>query len=133
MGLTARRAFLTISPTLRPFGAFPIPAVLDPSYPLMEHDSLLAGQIRVHPDVVWRDVDGEIVLLNVVTGQYFGLDEVGSRIWLFLQQDGEAGTRFSTLQDRVTAEFEVDQPTVSADLAALLKQLIEQQLVIVGV
>lgn len=99
----------------------------------MEHDSLLAGQIRVHPDVVWRDVDGEIVLLNVVTGQYFGLDEVGSRIWLFLQQDGEAGTRFSTLQDRVTAEFEVDQPTVSADLAALLKQLIEQQLVIVGV
>lgn len=86
-------------------------------------------QIRVHPDVVWRDVDGEIVLLNVVTGQYFGLDEVGSRVWMLLQQDGEAGTPISTLQDRILAEFDVDRPTAEADLTALIGQLVEQQLV----
>ena len=92
----------------------------------------LTGQIRVHPDVVWRDVDGEIVLLNVVTGQYFGLDEVGSRVWGLLQQDGEAGTAIGTLCDRVVAEFEVDGPTALADLTSLIHQLLEQQLVIIG-
>jgi len=92
----------------------------------------LAGQIRVHPDVVWRDVDGEIVLLNVASGQYFGLDEVGSRVWMLLQQDGEAGTPIGTLQERVVAEFDVDGPTALADLTALLQQLQDQQLVTVG-
>lgn len=92
----------------------------------------LDGQIRIHPDVVWRDVDGEIVLLNVVTGQYFGLDEVGSRVWMLMQQDGEAGTPVRSLETRVLAEFEVDGPTAHADLTALLQQLLEQQLVTVG-
>jgi len=90
-----------------------------------------SGQIRVHPDVVWRDVDGEIVLLNVVTGQYFGLDDVGSRVWLLLQQDKDAGTPVATLQDRILADFDVDRPTLEADLAALIAQLLEQQLIIV--
>ena len=98
----------------------------------MDENAPLSGQIRVHPDVVWRDVDGEIVLLNVVTGQYFGLDEVGSRVWLLLQQDGEAGTPIDTLQTRVITEFDVDGPTAHADLTALVRQLLEQQLVTVG-
>jgi hypothetical protein len=97
----------------------------------MDANPSLAGQIRVHQDVVWRDVDGEIVLLNVVTGQYFGLDDVGSRVWLLLQQDGDAGTSLETLRDRVVGEFDVDGPTATADLTALLQQLLDQQLVTV--
>ncbi len=98
----------------------------------MDANPTLDSQIRIHPDVVWRDVDGEIVLLNVVSGQYFGLDEVGSRVWLLLQQDGEAGAALSVLRDRVVAEFDVDAPTALADLTSLFKQLLEQQLVTVG-
>lgn len=90
------------------------------------------GLIRVHPDVVWRDVDGEIVLLNVVTGQYFGLDAVGSQVWLILLKDGDAGATISSLQDRIWAEFDVDRPTLEADLAALLAQLVEQHLITVA-
>jgi hypothetical protein len=98
----------------------------------MDANPSLTGQIRVHPDVVWRDVDGEIVLLNVVTGQYFGLDEVGSRVWMLLEQDGEAGTSLATLQGRVVAEFDVAESTALADLTSLMQQLLEQQLVIAG-
>lgn len=104
---------------------------LDPGYLDMDANSSLAGHIRVHQDVVWRDVDGEIVLLNVVTGQYFGLDEVGSQVWLLLLQDGEAGATLATLCDRVVAEFDVDGPTALTDLTALLQQLLDQQLVTV--
>lgn len=91
-------------------------------------------KIRVHPDVVWRDVDGEVVLLNVVTGQYFGLDDVGSAVWAFLVQDGQdgqAGATLAELTERVLAAFDVDAPTATADLAALGTQLVDQQLVII--
>ena len=89
------------------------------------------GKIRVHPDVVWRDVDGEVVLLNVVTGQYFGLDDVGSAVWAFLVQDGQDGATLAELTERVLAVFDVDAPTASADLEALVTQLVDQQLVII--
>lgn len=99
----------------------------------MDATSLSPGFIHVHPDVVWRDVDGEIVLLNVVTGQYFGLDDIGSRVWLILQQEGDAGAPISRLSERILAEFDVDQPTALADLTALFDQLRDQQLVVIGV
>jgi hypothetical protein len=98
----------------------------------MDASPNLTGTIRVHPDVVWRDVDGEIVLLNVVTGQYFGLDEVGSRVWVLLTSDGDAGASLEVLRDRVVAEFEVEAPAAQADLTDLLTQLLEQQLIAVG-
>lgn len=97
----------------------------------MDANPSLSAQIRVHPDVVWRDVDGEIVLLNVVTGQYFGLDEIGSRVWGILQQGGEAGRTIAQLVEQVVAEFDVDEPTALADLTSLFRQLVDQQLVTV--
>jgi hypothetical protein len=37
----------------------------------MDCHYLPANQIRTHPDIVAEDIDWGIVLLNVVTGQYF--------------------------------------------------------------
>jgi hypothetical protein len=35
--------------------------------------------IRISDDVVFRDLAGEAVILNLATGTYFGLDSVGTR------------------------------------------------------
>ncbi len=90
------------------------------------------GSILPHPDVVWREVDGEVVLLNVVTGQYFGLDPVGSQVWILLQSAGPQGANLHTLCALVTAEFEVDSPTAEQDLTALINDLLVQQLLVVA-
>lgn len=84
-----------------------------------------------HPDVVWREVDGEVVLLNVVTGQYFGLDPVGSQVWILLQSAGSKGANLHTLSALVTAQFEVDLATAERDLTALINELHAQQLLVV--
>jgi hypothetical protein len=34
----------------------------------------------VPDDVLFRDLDGEAVILNLRTGTYFGLDELGTRM-----------------------------------------------------
>jgi hypothetical protein len=88
--------------------------------------------IRPHPDVVWREVDGEVVLLNVVTGQYFGLDAVGSQVWMLLQSAGPNGANLPALCALVTAAFEVDTATAERDLTALISDLISQQLLVAG-
>ena len=90
------------------------------------------GSILPHPDVVWREVDGEVVLLNVVTGQYFGLDPVGSQVWILLQSTGPQGANLHTLCSLVTAQFEVDLATAERDLMALINELLAQQLLVVA-
>lgn len=90
------------------------------------------GSLLPHPDVVWREVDGEVVLLNVVTGQYFGLDPVGSQVWMLLQSAGPPGANLHTLCDLVTAQFEVDSATAERDLSGLISDLLAQQLLVVG-
>lgn len=90
------------------------------------------GSLLPHSDVVWREVDGEVVLLNVVTGQYFGLDPVGSHVWMLLQSVGPTGANLHTLCDLVTAQFEVDAATAERDLSALISELLAQQLLVVA-
>jgi len=86
--------------------------------------------ILPHADVIWREVDGEIVLLNVATGQYFGLDPVGSQVWILLQSMGPQGANLESLCSLVQSHFDVDLPTAERDLTALLNDLIAQQLLV---
>ena len=45
----------------------------------------LSLQVTPSEDVVWRNLQGESVLLDLKSGVYFGLDTVGTRIWTLLQ------------------------------------------------
>jgi len=88
--------------------------------------------ILPHPDVIWREVDGEVVLLNVVTGQYFGLDAVGSQVWILLQSAGAKGSNLNSLCTAITGQFEVDSATAERDLTVLIDDLLAQQLLVLA-
>ena len=93
-------------------------------------DSVSARDIlRIHPDVVWRDVDGEIVLLNVITGQYFGLDGSGSRVWQILDR---GAVSVGAVCETLSTEFDVDRATIESDVTTLVNELVAQQLVSIG-
>jgi len=90
------------------------------------------SRILPHPDVIWREVDGEVVLLNVGTGQYFGLDAIGSQVWILLQSADPKGANLETLCTLVTDQFDVDLATAQSDLAALVNDLVAQQLLVLA-
>jgi hypothetical protein len=92
----------------------------------------LETTIRLHPDAVWRDVDGEVVVLNVMTGQYYGLDDVGSHVWRLIPADPAAGITLASLRDGLGAEFEADSATLDRDVADLMQRLLDHQLIVVG-
>lgn len=43
--------------------------------------------LKIADNVLFQEVDGEAVLLSLDEGCYYGLDELGTRIWKLLDQD----------------------------------------------
>ncbi len=86
----------------------------------------LTDRFTVSQDVVAREVGGELVLLDLASGQYFGLDSVGGRIWELLS---ERPYELSELCDCIEAEFDAPREQIEADLIALAAQLCEQELI----
>lgn len=76
-------------------------------------------------DVVFCDLDGEIALLHLQRGVYYGLDLVGARIWHLL---GAART-VSQVRDTLVEEFDVDVARCERDLLAILQQMADAELV----
>lgn len=85
----------------------------------------LDSRVTIGPDVVFRELDGEAVILNLETGLYFGLNEMGTRIWQLLDAHAEVRRVLDTLRD----EFDVADDRLSADLLALVEQLRDKGLV----
>jgi len=80
----------------------------------------------VSKDVLFQEVSGETVLLDLNSESYFGLDEVGTRIWALIQEGRAVGEVVATLLE----EYDVDRATLEADVAALLASLLEAGLVV---
>lgn len=81
-------------------------------------------RLRIADDVVFRDLAGESVLLNLSTGTYFGIDAVGTRLWHLLKEQRSAAATIATLQ----REYDVDERRLQQDVEALISQLLAKGL-----
>ena len=81
-------------------------------------------RLRIADDVVFRDLAGESVLLNLSTGTYFGLDAVGTRLWHLVTEHGSTALVLETL----LAEYDVDAIRLQKDVDALIEQLLAKGL-----
>jgi len=82
---------------------------------------------RHSPDVVSRQIGDEIVLMDLESGTYFGLNQVGSRVW---ELTGAGPQSLSALRDRIVEEFDVADEVAEQDLVKLLEQLASRGLLI---
>lgn len=70
-------------------------------------------------DVVWRELDGEIVILNLATGHYYGLEGAANEMWRLLLEH-KSTDRVVALMQRTHA---VDRKRLSRDLDTLVREL----------
>ncbi len=75
--------------------------------------------VTISDQVISQEVSGETVLLDLESESYFGLDEVGTRVWQLLNEDGN----LQYVLDTMLEEFEVDKDTLESDLSELLNNL----------
>ncbi len=81
--------------------------------------------LKISPDVMFRELEGEAVLLDLKSQQYFGLDAVGTRIWQVLVVSG----RPRTVVDTLLQEFDVPREHLEQDVATFLSRLTKAGLV----
>ena len=85
--------------------------------------------VEISPSVIYRDVSGEVVLLNLHSGVYYGLDPVGSRMWQLLMEQRPLDDVCSVMLE----EYDVAADVLRADLSRLVDELSSKGLVTVHV
>lgn len=65
------------------------------------------------------DLGGEAVILNLKTGVYHGLNQVGTQIWNLIQQP----QRVEKIKQVLLQEYEVEAEVCMSDLLELLNNL----------
>ncbi len=85
----------------------------------------IASAVRIKDDVIFNDLQGEVVLLNLKTGIYFGLDPVGTRAWQLIQDHGSLGP----VKDAMLGGYEVSAEDLWKDLQDLVIRLADHGLV----
>jgi hypothetical protein len=91
-------------------------------------DVTLDAAVGIPEEVIFRELDGEAVVLNLDTGIYFGLDEVGTRIWQLLAEHRTLRPVWQAMTD----EFDTTPDRLQKDLLAFVDELRGKGLVSVG-
>ena len=76
-------------------------------------------------DQVSSDLGGEVAILDLKAGVYYGLDAVGARIWSLIQEPRTV----NEIRDILLEEYEVEPEHCERDLLALLRRLADEGLV----
>jgi Coenzyme PQQ synthesis protein D (PqqD) len=84
-----------------------------------------SSRVVIPDTVLFREFDGEAVILNLDTESYLGLDDVGTRIWMLLANQPSIQAAYDVL----LTEYDVPPETLRADMARLLGQMLEHKLI----
>ena len=88
---------------------------------------LLTMKVRPATEVLVSRLGEEIVMLDLTSERYFGLDAVGTAFWEVLATAPSAAAAVDTLSER----YDVDRETLTRDVANMIAQLKEKGLVVV--
>lgn len=80
--------------------------------------------INFHDALFPQEIDGEMVLLDMNTENYFGLDGVASDIWKLLQE----GKTIQQTFDALLEIYDVEPEQLKNDLEAFIDKLVENKL-----
>ncbi len=84
-----------------------------------QHKMTEGETVIIAKDVIYQELDGEMVLLDMKSGEYFGIDEVGSTIWALLERGKSTGEILLLLMQ----EYVVDELTCRNQVASFLNEL----------
>ena len=78
------------------------------------------------PTVTHETIDGEAVIINLDSGNYYSLVEAGSFIWALVDKGASA----SEVQDVVQLSYEGDAADIDQGVQQLLAQLQQENLIV---
>lgn len=84
-----------------------------------------SGQRPVHdPQVLWRDVAGEMLLLRMDTGQVSVLNGIGGQMWALMDGSRTLGEIVVALQE----SYDVAPEQLAVDVMAFVQDLLDREM-----
>lgn len=83
------------------------------------------ARLQQNPDILASALGTETVMMSLSRNNYYGLDQVGSRIWELLAQPQTLLDLCTTLQQ----EFAVDSETCQREVTHFVQELVAEGLV----
>lgn len=77
------------------------------------------------PEVVSETIDGEAVIIHLITGSYYSLSQVGTAVWSLL----EAGVDSKSIVNQLTRQYDASAEDIDRAIAHLLEQLQQEALI----
>lgn len=84
----------------------------------------MGSRVVTGGNVLFQELQGEAVLLNLDTGIYIGLDRMATRMWQLMKEHGALTEVLRGIMD----EFDVAEPRCAADILAFAHRLQDQGL-----
>jgi Coenzyme PQQ synthesis protein D (PqqD) len=94
----------------------------------LEQTILESSVIKASSEQISSDLGGEAVILNLKSGVYHGLNEVGARVWNLIQNS----CTVSEIKQTLLEEYEVEIEQCHNDLMALLAELLTAELIVIN-
>lgn len=91
----------------------------------LERPNLRRLSVVAAKDQISSDLGEEVVILNLRTGVYHGLNAVGARIWNLLQEPRTV----NDIKDVILNEYDVESDCCESDLLVLLQKLADEGLI----
>ena len=88
-------------------------------------DSAASMVYTIPSDVLFQEVNGEVVTLSMATGNYHGQNEVASRMWNLIQQHEDLESSIAILLE----EYDVPEAQLREDMNQLVEQLLSNGLI----
>lgn len=88
----------------------------------------LQDVVSIPKSVMARRVGDEVIVLDLNGGEYFGLPDVGARIWELLLD----AKSLIQVADAIANEYDVDQATAEGDVIRLVTELGDRGLLVVS-
>jgi hypothetical protein len=95
-----------------------------PEYPVKQ---LFSRKLIIHDGVLVRELSGEAIMLNLEDEMYYGLDEVGYRMWTVLTNANSIGAAY----EQLLSEYEVQDDELLESLDELVGQCMEHGLLLI--
>ncbi len=84
----------------------------------------LGSRVGIPETVLFRQLEDESVLLHLNKEMYYGLDDVGTRMWTVLAESESIREAFDVL----AAEYDIEPDALEKDLIGLIENLINKGL-----
>jgi hypothetical protein len=87
--------------------------------PMIDEDTMVSR----NPKLLVAAVHDETVMMDIDSGKYYGLDDIGTAIWQRLERP----LPFGKLVEMLAAEYDAERATIARDVAKLLTSMAEHK------